>query len=381
MPFRFIVTALCAASFALAHFPSTPEDVIVKQFDNYSISYKQTHICETRARAWSGYVHMPSSYLGDLVPQNETVSLFFWYFEARHDPHHAQTAIYLAGGPGQTSMFGVAVDDGPCYVMPDSNSTEENPWSWNEYANMLYIDQPVGTGFSYNEIIKSTYDLVGAITPFSAYGNHVPEQNATLLYGNFPSQDPARTANSTEVAARTLWHFAQAWFSDFPEYNTCDRRISLWGNSYGGYWVPSTAAYIRKQNEKIRHGKIDGEVLDVSQVGMTNGCIDFAYQLEWYPQMAYNNTYGLQIINETVYEAALQDYHKPGGCKEKIEVCRELGEQYDPEQLELNETVNAACLAAQHYCTKHIIDPFTTYSQVEPVSPPLFSTKTQDPFH
>lgn len=216
---------------------------------------------------------------------------------------------------------------------------------------MLYIDQPVGTGFSYDKIVKSTYNLLGdgrtGIVPFNEYEGNAPEQNATLVYGRFPWQDPTRTANTAEVAARTLWHFSKAWFQDFPEYNTSDQRISIWGNSYGGYWVPSSAAYIRKQNKKIQHGRIDGKVLPLDQIGITNGCIDLKYQMEWYPQMAYNNTYDLQVINETVYEAALRNYNKPRGCKNLIEQCRFLGDQYDPQQLGMNDTVNAACLKAQ----------------------------------
>lgn len=369
---RTSAAALLSASLAFAQFPPTPEGTTIKHFDNYSISYKPTTICETQAKAWSGYVHMPGSYIGDIVPHNETVSLFFWYFEARHNPQDAPVAIYLSGGPGQTSMFGVAWDGGPCYVMPDSNSTEENPWSWNEHVNMLYIDQPVGTGFSYNEIINSTFNLLGdestGIVPFEAYGDEIPEQNATLLYGSFSSQELSRTPNTTEGAARTLWSFSQAWFADFPEYNTCSKRISIWGNSYGGYWAPSSAAYMVKQNAKIASGEIDGTILHVDQIGSTNGCIDLKYQMEWYPQMAYNNTYNLEVINETVYEAALHNYHKKNGCKDKIQECRELGEQYDPEQLGVNETVNAVCVKAQNYCTNNIIGAFEAYSQVKPVS-------------
>lgn len=370
---RASVAALLTAATVFAQFPTPPEDTITKDFDSYSISYKQTTICETQAKAWSGYIHMPSSYLGDLVPTNETISLFFWYFEARHNPEHAPTAIYLAGGPGQTSMYGVAWDGGPCYVLPDSNSTEENQWSWNEHANMLYLDQPVGTGYSYNELIDSNYDLLtNAITPFSAYTEDIPGPNATLLYGKFPSQDPSRTVNTTEAAARTLWYFAQAWFTDFPEYNTCDKRISLWGNSYGGYWVSSAAAYIHKQNAKIEEGKLDGKKLHLNQIGILNGCIDMEYQIEWYPQMAYNNTYDLAVINETIYQAALQNYHKSGGCADKIRQCRKLGEQFDPEQLGVNDAVNATCLKAQNYCYNNVIGAFEAYSQVEDVNSPPY---------
>lgn len=83
---RTSAAALLTASLTLAQFPPTPEGTTIKHFDNYSISYKATTICETTAKAWSGYVHLPGSYIGDFVPQNETVSLFFWYFEARHAP-------------------------------------------------------------------------------------------------------------------------------------------------------------------------------------------------------------------------------------------------------------------------------------------------------
>lgn len=379
--FSRAVIAFLSASLTLAQFPPTPENNIVKTFDHYSISYKRTTICETQAKAWSGYVHMPSSYLGDLVPKNETVSLFFWYFEARNNPQDAPVTIYLAGGPGQTSMYGVTWEGGPCHVTPDSKDTVNNPWSWSEHSNMLFIDQPVGTGYSYNEILKSTYDLLtGTIVPFSAYGDDVPAQNATLLHGNFPSQDPSRQPNSTEAAARTLWHFSQAWFKDFPEYSTCDKRVSIWGNSHGGYWAPATGAYMAKQNEKIQRGSIDGIVLQIDQVGSTNGAIDLKYQAEWWPQMAYKNTYGLKIINETMYEAALHNYHKPNGCKAKIDHCREVADQYDPEQLAANETVNKACMEATDYCAKQVIGVFELYTQVTPRSAFDIAQNLPDPF-
>jgi carboxypeptidase C (cathepsin A) len=38
---------------------------------------------------------------------------------------------------------------GPCRIK-DADSVEENPHAWNEWANIIYIDQPVGTGFSYD---------------------------------------------------------------------------------------------------------------------------------------------------------------------------------------------------------------------------------------
>ena len=228
------------ACFAVAQFPPTPEGIATKQVAGHpgvSISYKETNICETKAKAWSGYVHMPISYLHNIETADPyNVSMFFWYFEARENPKNAPTAIYLAGGPGESSMFGATSDGGPCNINADSNSTDSNPYSWNTYVNMLYIDQPVGAGFSYDVLIKGTRNLLfdgspateTGITPFDKYDGKIPPQNTTLLYGVFPSQNPQHTANTTGTAAVTLWHFAQAWFSDFPEWKTTNKRVSIW---------------------------------------------------------------------------------------------------------------------------------------------------------
>jgi carboxypeptidase C (cathepsin A) len=228
-------------------------------------------------KAYSGYVHMPVSYLQDIEgPDPYNISMFFWYFEARHRPETAPTAIYLAGGPGESSVFGAASDGGPCYIGDDANSTIHNPYSWNNRVNMLYIDQPVGSGFSYDKLVKSTYNLIftgdeggsgSAIQSIESWGDHLPAENTTFLYGTLPSQNVLHTANTTDVAAVTLWHFQQAWFSSFPEWKTCDKSVSYWGNSYGGMWCPASAAYTMRQNEKIRAGEIDGLVLEVNTIG------------------------------------------------------------------------------------------------------------------
>jgi carboxypeptidase D len=164
---------------------------------------------------------MPTSYLNDIESSSPyNASLFFWYFEARQNPQNAPTAIYLAGGLGESSMFGAVLDGGPCYGRDDANSTERNPWSMNEKVNMLYVDQPVGSGFSYDKIVTSATDLLyyGAGGPpgytgsqfLAAYHGDVPAKKPTFRYGMLPSQNSNHTANTTGVAAVTLWHFSQA---------------------------------------------------------------------------------------------------------------------------------------------------------------------------
>ncbi|KXT12380.1 hypothetical protein AC579_1703 [Pseudocercospora musae] len=376
---------------ALCGFPPQPEGITtihIPDKPGLSISYKETTICETKAKGYAGYVHIPGSYLDDIgksEPYN--ISTFFWYFEARQNPRHAQTAIYLAGGPGQSSMFGAAHSGGPCSIMSDSNTTQHNPWSWNNFVNLLYVDQPVGTGFSYTSLFNSTKDFMyitstesTGIVPFDSYNGSVPAENTTFLYGTFPSQDPADAPSTSQTAANALWHFAQAWFTSFPEYNTVDKRISFWGHSYGGYWVPFSAARFVEQNEAIKSGKLNGTILPVDTAGWTNGCTDLLYQGEWTPDMAYNNTYGLQILPDDLYAAAKEAWSAEGGARDQLLTCRELGDKYDPDFLGLNETVNAICAKATLTYGKYVQAPYNyvsnlsvfDISQVEPASQPTY---------
>lgn len=349
----------------------------------------QTTICETKAKGYAGYVHIPSSYLNDIgeaEPYN--ISTFFWYFEARQNARNAQTGIYLAGGPGESSMFGAAQSGGPCTILKDSNTTETNPWSFNKYVNMLYVDQPVGTGFSYTSLFNSTKDLLflgnsagTGITPFESYVDSVPAENTTFLYGTFPSQDATRTPSTSVAAANALWHFSQVWFTSFPEYKTADKRVSIWGNSYGGYWVPFSAARFQEQNEAIKSGEINGTVLQIDTIGWTNGCTDVLYQGEWTPDMAYNNTYGLQILSDEVYAAAKEAWSGEGGARDQLLACRELGDLYDPEYLGLNETVNAICLNATATYFTYVQGPYTAFSNRSVFDMAQFEPSSQPPYH
>lgn len=96
---------------------------------------QQNEICETTpgVKSFTGYVHLPPGALGDLSGENNDfpINTFFWFFEARNDPTNAPLSIWMNGGPGSSSMLGLFVENGPCYVNPDSNSTRLSEWSWN----------------------------------------------------------------------------------------------------------------------------------------------------------------------------------------------------------------------------------------------------------
>jgi carboxypeptidase C (cathepsin A) len=258
-------------------------------------------------------------------------------------------------------MIGLFQETGPCFINSDSNSTSPNPWSWNKNVNMLYIDQPVQTGFSYDTLINATYSVIDSVVEPLPPGD-VPKQNNTFLVGTLPSMSPLSTANSTTNAASALWYFAQEFFQEFPDYKPNDNRISIWTESYGGKYGPATAAYFEQQNQKIRDGSIKTAsnqfLIHLDTLGIINGCVDDLAMSQSWPMIAFNNTYGIQVINETIYEAAMTAFSQPGGCQSAILKCQSMAKQDDPENIGNNKMVNAACSEANLICLYDFITSF-----------------------
>ncbi|KAG5462873.1 MAG: hypothetical protein BJ554DRAFT_3128 [Olpidium bornovanus] len=59
-------------------------------------------------------------------------------------------ARWLQGGPGASSMIGLFTEMGP-YRLNDDGQLCLNPEAWTRHYPMLFVDQPVGTGFSFLE--------------------------------------------------------------------------------------------------------------------------------------------------------------------------------------------------------------------------------------
>ncbi|KAJ9145519.1 Lysosomal protective protein [Pleurostoma richardsiae] len=326
-----------------AQLPPKPDGVTVlksKFHENVTISFKEPGICETTpgVKSYSGYVHLPPGFLddgsGDI--QNYPINTFFWFFEARKDPANAPLAIWLNGGPGGSSMMGLLEENGPCFINDDL-STYLNPWSWNNEVNMLYLDQPTQVGFSYDILTNGTMtvdpDREGFEINVADFSDGVPETNVTFRVGTFGSQDLSQTAHTTAQAAHALWHFAQSWFFEFPWYKPNDNRISIWAESYGGHYGPGIMRFFQDQNDKIANGSTSekgAQYLHLDTLGIVNGLLDWPIQGDAYINFPYNNTYGIQIFNESLHKDLWYNWSRPTGCKEQISACHEAMKAYDP---------------------------------------------------
>lgn len=229
--------------------------------------------------------------------------------------------------------MGALEENGPCFVSPDSKTTYLNPWSWNNEVNLIYIDQPVQSGFSYDYLTNVTVrlDQLGQslypeliITPTNFTDGSTPVTNITYKIGTMGSQRLENTANTTTRAARVMWHFLQVWTAEFPHYDSNDKRISLWAESYGGHYGPEFFRHFQEQNERIQNGTLHGHGthhLHLDTLGIVDGGIDWMIVAEAAVDFPFNNTYGIQFYHQPLHDELRHNWTRPDGWKDKLQAC------------------------------------------------------------
>ncbi|KAH8696547.1 Alpha/Beta hydrolase protein [Talaromyces proteolyticus] len=351
-----VIGAALFSGLVIAQYPSTTGGLIKidsKVLPNVTITYNKVpgSICDSASESYAGYINFPANTMKDAI-QDFPVHLFFWYFESQSDPKTSPLSIWLQGGPGGSSMFGAFTENGPCAVNEDSQSTRRNDYAWTKHANMLYIDQPVQTGFSYDIPTNGTLDLLsGDVIP------HSETEGPFNKTGTFSSQTLTSTANTTANAARHLWNFAQVWLQEFDVYKNQSRndRVGLWTESYGGRYGPGFAAYFHQQNEKIVNPRDTFKPINLDTLGVINGCIDLRTQETADPDYAYNrNTFGVTAIEKVQWTDAIEAYEKPYGCQDQIDNCLNLAAKYDPDMYGNVTLVNKVCFDTSTNCQAEV---------------------------
>ncbi|KAF7309047.1 Carboxypeptidase [Mycena kentingensis (nom. inval.)] len=276
-------------------------------------------VCETTPGVFqaSGY--------GDLTA-NE--SIFFWYFAARNNPSTAPLSLWFNGGPGSSSMIGLLQELGPCRIDNGSAPTtvSRNPFSWNTNANLLFIDQPVGVGFSHG----------------------------TLNVG------------TSQAAAQDVWTFLQIFLKDSRFAALAKNDLAIWTESYGGHYGPTFAAYFLSQNAAIAAGTVSGLTLNLKTLGVGDGLTDPISQYPGYISYAANNPYHPLVSSTAIARANTSWNTATTGCKARITACNAGGS-------------NSVCSAAQSNCNNNILSPlagnwdvyYIPTANPDPYPPPL----------
>ncbi|EJD01971.1 alpha/beta-hydrolase [Fomitiporia mediterranea MF3/22] len=271
---------------------------------------KDSGVCETTPGVGqiSGYI--------DVGPN---MSMWFWFFEARHDPETAPFTLWLNGGPGCSSMIGLFQENGPCNVNPDGETTTLNPYSWNNISNMIYIDQPIGTGFSFG----------------------------------------TDTVNSTQAAAPFVWTAFQILFESGQFSKFKSREFVFATESYGGHYGPAFVTYFDQQNELIAKGTIEGEPIVVSALLINNGWYDPLLQNKAYVDFATNAPGYGPLQSPDVLKKLNQSFYEPGGCRDQELACYEASKE-DAEGLHgagNSSFSDAVCIKADNFCVENVFVP------------------------
>ncbi|KAF0907341.1 hypothetical protein E2562_015840 [Oryza meyeriana var. granulata] len=166
-------------------------------------------------------------------------ALFYYLAEANGSAASSRPLLlWLNGGPGCSSLgYGAMEELGPFRVKSDGKTLYRNPYSWNNVANVLFLESPAGVGFSYS--------------------------NTTADYSRMGD-------NST---AEDSYKFLINWMERFPEYKGRDFYIA--GESYAGHYVPQLAHAI------LRHSAGGGGKLSSSPINLKGIMIGNAAINDW----------------------------------------------------------------------------------------------------
>eukprot|EP00027_Filamoeba_sp_ATCC50430_P002155 CAMPEP_0168548710 /NCGR_PEP_ID=MMETSP0413-20121227/4713_1 /TAXON_ID=136452 /ORGANISM="Filamoeba nolandi, Strain NC-AS-23-1" /LENGTH=418 /DNA_ID=CAMNT_0008579045 /DNA_START=31 /DNA_END=1284 /DNA_ORIENTATION=+ len=249
--------------------------------------------------------------LGGHILVNELSGGYLYYFltESQSNPATDPLIIWLQGGPGSSSMFGCFVENGPYLIQPNG-SFVDNPYAWNARANVMWIDNPVGTGYSY-------------------------------------VKDSSGYATDEWQIARQLVHFLSSFFKTHPEYSTLD--LYLFGESYAGKYVPWFAATMLQTSTN--------PPFNLKGIGLGNGWVSPYWQAGSYaPFLQQNNR-----INASVAAKANEIYQEYVSYLEQQDYYTALeldGELFD------YLCVNSNPPVTNYYDIRKVDDPTTPPEQV-----------------
>jgi carboxypeptidase C (cathepsin A) len=221
-PLLFLTYSLlfCYSTVAKQH---VPDDFLVEGLDEIEPAF-----AKFEGKMYSGLLPMDN--------KNRHGKLQFWLFAPSNPTTSDTLTIWLNGGPGCSSFSGgVFIEIGPVTVpmnpagyccIEQNVPFVYNPNAWTQATHMLFVEQPIGVGFS---------------------------------YGEPPPQDEVDVA-------RDFHAFLDNFYSVFTSYKPFD--LYIFGESYAGMYIPSIALEVYEHAPSIR----------LKGVGIGNGLLDSKVQ-------------------------------------------------------------------------------------------------------
>lgn len=192
--------SLTSANESLSSLPLVPRSLKCPSRPKTSVALNQATTAFLVDGERLPFVHFDigETYSGYLPIDHNDNKYFFWYATSSNINASDEILIWLNGGPGASSLDGFLHANGNFIWQQGSHAPVSNTWAWSNLTNVVWVDQPIGTGYS----------------------NGIP---------NVSSQE--------DVAK-----FFLAFWKHFVDlFDLHDRKVYIAGESYGGKYVPYLA--------------------------------------------------------------------------------------------------------------------------------------------
>ncbi|KAF3963982.1 hypothetical protein CMV_011677 [Castanea mollissima] len=202
---------------------------------------------------------LETGYIG--IGENEDVQLFYYFIESEGNPREDPLMVWITGGPGCSALCGLIFEIGPIrFNIIEYNGSLPtlalNPYSWTKVSSVIFVDSPVGTGFSYSRTMQ---------------GSHT---------GDTKSAD-------------SIYEFLRKWLLSHPIFMANPLYIA--GDSYSGRVVP---VIVQKISEGIEAG--DKPPLNLKGYLLGNPATDKKFDINSRVPFAHC----MAIIPDELYESA-----------------------------------------------------------------------------
>ncbi|XP_051149777.1 serine carboxypeptidase-like 11 [Andrographis paniculata] len=202
-------------------------------------------------------IHLETGYIG--VGEEEKVQLFYFFVKSNSNPEKDPIVLWLIGGPGCSSLSSLLFEIGPLLIDRENDESlptlSMHPHAFTEAANIIYLDLPVGTGYSY-------------------------------------ARTPEALRSTGLQSCEHAHQFVQKWLIDHPEF--ASNPFYVGGNSYVGITVPVIVDFISNGNEATIDPRVNLKGYVLGNPGTTFPA-DGDYRIPF--------AHGMGLIPDELYES------------------------------------------------------------------------------